>query len=92
MAGGFLFATSNLVPAALQQWAANSQKKRPGRHGRELKERLEYMHLNPVQKGLVERPEDWRWSSYNNFALDKATVTACPIQIDYVRPPERYRA
>ncbi len=29
----------------------------------------------------------WRWSSYNNFVLDKATVAACPIQIDYVRLP-----
>jgi REP element-mobilizing transposase RayT len=61
------------------------------RHEREFKERLEYMHMNPVRKGLVKRPEDWRWSSYNNFALDKATVAACPIQIDYVRLPEGYR-
>jgi len=62
------------------------------RHEREFKERLEYMHLNPVRKGLVKRPEDWRWSSYSNFALDKATVAACPIQIDYVRLPLGYRA
>jgi putative transposase len=62
------------------------------RHEREFKERLEYMHLNPVRKGLVKRPEDWRWSSYSNFALDKATVVACPIQIDYVRLPLGYRA
>jgi hypothetical protein len=34
----------------------------------------------------------WRWSSYNNFASDKATVAACPIQIDYVRLPLGYRA
>ena len=62
------------------------------RDGREFNERLEYMHLNPVKKGLVKRPEDWRWSSYNNFALEKATVAACPIQIDYVRLPLGYRA
>jgi len=24
--------------------------------------------------------EDWRWSSYNNFVLDKASVAACPVQ------------
>jgi hypothetical protein len=41
---------------------------------------------------LVKRPEDWRWSSYNNFALDKAMVAACPVQIDYVSLPEGYRA
>jgi REP element-mobilizing transposase RayT len=61
------------------------------RHERELNERLDYMHLNPVRKGLVKKPEDWRWSSYNNFALDKATVTACPIRIDYVHLPPGYR-
>jgi hypothetical protein len=32
------------------------------------------------------------WSSYNNFAHDKATEAACPIQIDYVRLPLGYRA
>ena len=61
------------------------------RQAKEFRERLDYMHLNPVRKGLVRRPEDWRWSSYNNFALDQATVEACPIQIDYVRLPEGYR-
>ena len=58
----------------------------------EFNRRLGYMHLNPVRKGWVRRPEDWRWSSYNNFAMDKATVAACPIQIDYVRLPEGYHA
>lgn len=62
------------------------------RHAREFNQRLEYMHMNPVKKGLVKRPEHWRWSSYNNFALDKATVVVCPIQIDYVRLPLGYRA
>ena len=62
------------------------------RHEKEFQQRLQYMHLNPVRKGLVPRPEDWRWSSYNNFALDKAVVADCPIQIDYVRLPEGYRA
>ncbi len=27
-------------------------------------EKLDYMHWNPVKRGLVERMEDWRWSSY----------------------------
>lgn len=57
------------------------------RHAREFNDRLMYMHLNPVRKGLVKRPEDWRWSSYDNFALEKPRVAACPIQIDYVRMP-----
>ncbi len=61
------------------------------RHEKELAARFEYMHLNPVKKGLVSKPGDWRWSSYNNFALDKETVRRCPIQVDYVRLAEGYR-
>jgi hypothetical protein len=22
------------------------------------------MHMNPVKRGLVSHPKDWRWSSY----------------------------
>jgi REP element-mobilizing transposase RayT len=61
------------------------------RNEQEFGQRPQCMHFNPVRKGLVKRPQDWRWSSYNNFALDKATVAACPIQIDDVRLPEGYR-
>ena len=53
--------------------------------------RLEYMHYNPVRKFLVKRPEDWRWSSYNNFSLEPSVVAACPIHIDYVHLPDNYR-
>jgi putative transposase len=31
-------------------------------------EKLKYMHLNPVVRGLVASPEDWRWSSYRSYA------------------------
>lgn len=31
-------------------------------------EKLRYMHRNPVHRGLVERPEDWVWSSYCFYA------------------------
>jgi hypothetical protein len=24
---------------------------------------IDYIHGNPVRKGLVEKPEDWKWSS-----------------------------
>jgi hypothetical protein len=61
------------------------------RHAKEFNARLVYMHLNPVRKGLVKRPEDWRWSSYNNFALEKESVAACPLAIDYAHWPESYR-
>ena len=31
-------------------------------------EKLRYIHRNPVQRGLVARPEDWRWSSFRHYA------------------------
>ena len=31
-------------------------------------EKLRYMHRNPVKRGLVERPEDWLWSSFRHYA------------------------
>jgi REP element-mobilizing transposase RayT len=61
------------------------------RHQKEFGQRLDYMHLHPVRKGLASRPQDWRWSTYNNFALDRHTVAKCPIQIDHVHIPELYR-
>jgi putative transposase len=30
-------------------------------------EKLRYMHRNPVVRGLVEKPEDWPWSSFNHY-------------------------
>ena len=31
-------------------------------------EKLRYMHRNPVNRGLVAKPEDWPWSSFRSFA------------------------
>jgi putative transposase len=31
-------------------------------------EKLRYMHRNPVERGLVERPEEWKWSSFRAYA------------------------
>ena len=31
-------------------------------------EKLRYMHRNPVKRGLVEKPEDWQWSSFRHYA------------------------
>ncbi|HEV3510627.1 MAG TPA: hypothetical protein VGS05_02915, partial [Candidatus Sulfotelmatobacter sp.] len=35
-------------------------------------EKLRYMHRNPVKRGLVKSPEQWRWSSYRHYALQEA--------------------
>ena len=31
---------------------------------RKFVEKLRYIHRNPVKRGLIERPEDWSWSSF----------------------------
>ena len=34
-------------------------------------EKLQYMHRNPVKRGLVAKPEDWPWSSFVHYATGK---------------------
>jgi REP-associated tyrosine transposase len=34
---------------------------------KEFHETLDYMHLNPVRRGLVNHPAEWAWSSYHCF-------------------------
>jgi putative transposase len=37
-------------------------------------EKLKYIHRNPVKRGLVERPEDWAWSSFRHYMTGEAGV------------------
>ncbi len=39
---------------------------------------IEYMHNNPVRKGFVEKPEDWKWSSVRYYQTGVSDV----IEID----------
>jgi len=41
-------------------------------------EKLRYIHRNPVKRGLVERPEDWNWSSFRHYA----TAAMGPVEIE----------
>ncbi len=36
---------------------------------KKFREKLEYMHANPVKRGLVVHPKDWPWSSWGHYAL-----------------------
>lgn len=51
-----------------------TQKKKIGK--------LTYMHMNPVKRGLVARPDQWIWSSYSAYQ-EKGQVL---IPIDRVEP------
>ncbi len=35
-----------------------------------LRQKLDYIHRNPVKGGLVDNPEDWEWSSARDYASD----------------------
>ena len=37
-------------------------------------EKLRYIHRNPVKRGLVEKPEDWRWSSFRHYATGEVGI------------------
>ena len=46
-----------------------------------LKEKLTYMHANPVQAGLVDHAQDWRFSSARWYLLGKSVgVPITPLQ------------
>jgi putative transposase len=34
---------------------------------KEYWETVDYIHMNPVRRGLVNRTEDWRWSSIHSY-------------------------
>lgn len=35
-------------------------------------EKVKYIHRNPVRRELVERPEDWVWSSFRNYLIGES--------------------
>ena len=43
-------------------------------------EKLRYIHRNPVKRGLVSRPEDWRWSSFAHYATGAEGVVEIESQ------------
>lgn len=43
-------------------------------------EKLEYIHRNPVEAGLVTRPEEWKWSSFGYY-FKTGTVPVIPDPI-----------
>lgn len=47
-----------------------------------LRKMIDYIHSNPVRRGLVKRPEDWHWSSAGWYA----GIRPVPIEIDATIP------
>jgi len=49
----------------------------------------DYIHLNPVRHGYVQRPEDWPWSSFHRHAqlgwLDPHWPGSSPVDLPEIR-------
>jgi putative transposase len=39
-------------------------------------EKMNYMHFNPVKRGLVRHPKDWLWSSYGFYTKTGTSLCA----------------
>jgi hypothetical protein len=52
---------------------------------KKLKEKLHYMHRNPVDRKLVQHPQDWPWSSWSFYAKGEQGL----IRIDELTPRAR---
>jgi putative transposase len=44
-----------------------------------IAEKLQYMHLNPVARGLVSHPEEWVWSSFSFYSEGEGLIRVDPV-------------
>ena len=42
-----------------------------------MRQKVEYIHYNPVRRGYVDEPEHWRYSSVRNYAGKAGLVDVC---------------
>ncbi|MFT3683948.1 MAG: hypothetical protein QM783_03300 [Phycisphaerales bacterium] len=45
----------------------------------EFTKEVQYIHRNPVKRGLVSKPEDWRWSSVHWWMGARDGVVVCDL-------------
>ncbi len=45
-----------------------------------VRQKLHYIHMNPVRAGLCDHPAKWRWSSYHAYLPHEAG--SVPIEVD----------
>ena len=49
-------------------------------------EKLDYIHCNPVKRGLVESPEDWLWSSCRYYQTGEQGRVEIELLGDHWKP------
>jgi putative transposase len=56
-------------------------------------EKLRYIHRNPVRRGLVKQPIDWRWSSFRHYATgERGTIEIESFWTESLREKARLEA
>ena len=43
-----------------------------------MREKLDYIHLNPVKRGYVDKAENWRYSSARNYNGQEGLIAIDP--------------
>jgi putative transposase len=55
---------------------------------KKLREKLIYMHRNPVTRKLVTHPKDWPWSSWSHYAKGERGLIAIDALKEKTNPGE----
>jgi putative transposase len=63
-------------------WQSGGGYDRNIKSGKTLLVMIDYLHLNPVRRGLVEKAVNWKWSSASWYELSRPG----PIEIDPIPP------
>ncbi|MGH7244808.1 MAG: hypothetical protein ACREJD_15450 [Phycisphaerales bacterium] len=58
-------------------WHAGGGFDRNVRDDEEFMKEIRYVHRNPVERGLVTKPEQWEWSSVRWWTGDHANERPC---------------
>jgi putative transposase len=53
------------------------------RSDQSVREKVRYCHYNPVKRGLVARPEDWKWSSCRWYRGERDVPLSIDVSFDY---------
>jgi putative transposase len=61
-------------------WQRGGGYDRNLRSSSDIREKIEYIHQNPVRRGLVVNPSDWVWSSARDYAGEIGIV---PLRRDW---------
>ena len=77
---------------AYRFWQRGGGYDRNLRSTRDVHEKILYVHLNPVKRGLAASPEDWQWSSFRAWhdgtdqpiSLDRDSVPTLEITEDRI--------